>query len=96
MLVVQSKLLRRLGRLEEELVWFRQVEQTEAGKVALEQVIEKITAQLNARGWVQDPRESLAEFWARGLGISCHELKAHLRTQAAGRDQEHVHRRYSA
>lgn len=25
MLMVQSKLLRRLGRLEEELVWFRQI-----------------------------------------------------------------------
>jgi hypothetical protein len=37
-----------------------------------------------ARGFLPGPNESLAETWARAMGISCGQLRAELELRAAG------------
>ena len=49
-----------------------------------EQAREKVREILRMRGVVQGPNESLAEAFARALGITCLQLKSYLAARAAG------------
>ena len=44
----------------------------------------RLRGTLAAAGFVAGPVESLAEVWARAMGISCLELRALLERRAAG------------
>ena len=70
---------RRLRRLEERLrPGFR-------AAIAYDpSAPDRIRAALAAAGFVAGPVESLAEAWARSMGITCLELRALLERRAAG------------
>jgi hypothetical protein len=46
-------------------------------------VTDRLRGALAAAGFVAGPVESLAEVWARAMGISCIELRAQLERRAA-------------
>jgi hypothetical protein len=51
-------------------------------------VTDRLRKALAGAGLVADPVESLAEVWARAMGISCIELRARLERRAAGMPAE--------
>lgn len=84
---MNSALLTRVGRLEQECARARRAREAveyaaEKANVA-EQAREKVREILRIRGVVQDPNESLAEAFARCLGITCMQLKNYLAARAA-------------
>jgi len=74
---------RRLGRLEKQLrPAFRAVPSYDPSAP------DRVRAALAAAGFVASPEESLAEAWARSMGITCLDLRALLARRAAGRPAE--------
>jgi len=73
----------RLRRLEERLrPALRAVAATDPAAT------DRLGKALASAGFVRGPMESLAEVWARAMGISCIELRARLERRAAGMPAE--------
>jgi hypothetical protein len=70
---------RRLRRLEERL-------RPALGAIALydPEATARLRGALAAAGFTAGPVESLAEVWARAMGITCIELRAQLERRVAG------------
>jgi hypothetical protein len=78
---MRQSLQKRLGQLEERSAAVR-----DAGRyVCAESPIGKIREILRANNFEQGPRESLAETFARFLGMSSRELNSRLMERAYGR-----------
>jgi hypothetical protein len=71
---------RRLRRLEERLLRpaLRAIAAIDPAAT------DRLRKALAGAGFVASPVESLAEVWARAMGISCIELRARLERRAAG------------
>jgi hypothetical protein len=70
---------RRLWRLEEQLG-------STLGAIARydPEAADRLRGTLAAAGFVASPVESLAEVWARAMGVTCVELRVLLEQRAAG------------
>jgi hypothetical protein len=74
---------RRLRRLERQFA-SEQQEQQRSQKLSGFSAVEWVTAQLDKKGIVREPKESLMEALARSVGWTPMQLKEYLQMRAAG------------
>jgi hypothetical protein len=73
---MHARLKSRIARIEKAL--------PKPARERVEPAAPLIAAWLAARGFLPGPNESLAETWARAMGISSRQLRAELHLRAAG------------